>query len=88
MVAYESNINIIHDVSNIFPVALYFMAALVTFVTMGRFVEEERGKAGIFNALGYSNSRIIHKFVIYGLITKYYWYNRRCYYRSYTTSGF
>jgi len=45
------------------------MAALVTFVTMGRFVEEERGKAGIFNALGYSNSRIIHKFVIYGLIT-------------------
>lgn len=66
---YESNINIIHDVSNIFPVALYFMAALVTFVTMGRFVEEERGKAGIFNALGYSNSRIIHKFVIYGLIT-------------------
>ena len=29
-VAYESNINIIHDVSNIFPVALYFMAALVT----------------------------------------------------------
>ena len=43
-VAYESNINIIHDVSNIFPVALYFMAALVTFVTMGRFVEEERGK--------------------------------------------
>ena len=62
-VAYESNINIIHDVSNIFPVALYFMAALVTFV------EEERGKAGIFNALGYSNSRIIHKFVIYGLIT-------------------
>ena len=68
-VAYESNINIIHDVSNIFPVALYFMAAWVTFVTMGRFVEEERGKAGIFNALGYSNSRIIHKFVIYGLIT-------------------
>jgi ABC transporter permease protein len=61
--------HIIHDVSNIFPVALYFMAALVTFVTMGRFVEEERGKAGIFNALGYSNSRIIHKFVIYGLIT-------------------
>ncbi|MFR6600381.1 MAG: hypothetical protein ACLUSV_06735 [Streptococcus sp.] len=44
-VAYESNINIIHDVSNIFPIALYFMAALVTFVTMGRFVEEERGKA-------------------------------------------
>ena len=68
-VAYESNINIIHDVSNIFPVALYFMVALVTFVTMGRFVEEERGKAGIFNALGYSSPRIIHKFVIYGLIT-------------------
>ena len=45
------------------------MAALVTFVTMGRFVEEERGKIGIFNALGYSSPRIIHKFVIYGLIT-------------------
>ena len=44
------------------------MAALVTFVTMGRFVEEERGKL-VSSALGYSNSRIIHKFVIYGLIT-------------------
>lgn len=68
-VAYENNINIIHDVSNIFPVALYFMAAIVTFVTMGRFVEEERSKAGIFNALGYNNSSIIHKFVSYGLLT-------------------
>ncbi len=52
------DILIIHDVSNIFPVAFYFMAALVTFVTMGRFVEEERGKAGIFNALGYSNCEL------------------------------
>ncbi|MEW4355288.1 FtsX-like permease family protein [Streptococcus pneumoniae] len=54
-------------VSNLFPLVLYLVAALVTFTTMTRFVDEERGKAGIFKALGYGNRAIIAKFVIYGL---------------------
>lgn len=68
-ISYENNASVIQNVSNIFPVVLYFIAALVTFVTMGRFVEEERIKAGTFKALGYQNRDIISKFVIYGLVT-------------------
>ena len=68
-ISYQNNASVIQNVSNIFPVVLYFIAALVTFVTMGRFVEEERIKAGTFKALGYQNRDIIRKFVIYGLVT-------------------
>ncbi|KXT70991.1 FtsX-like permease family protein [Streptococcus cristatus] len=68
-ISYENNASVIQNVSNIFPVVLYFIAALVTFVTMGRFVEEERIKAGTFKALGYQDKDIIRKFVIYGLVT-------------------
>ncbi|KXT78593.1 FtsX-like permease family protein [Streptococcus sp. DD13] len=68
-ISYENNASIIENVGNIFPIVLYFIAALVTFVTMGRFVEEERIKAGTFKALGYQNKDIIRKFVLYGLVT-------------------
>ena len=68
-VSYETNASAFRNLSNIFPVILYFIAALVTFVTMGRFVEEERIKAGTFKALGYQNKDIIRKFLIYGFVT-------------------
>ena len=68
-VSYETNASAFRNLSNIFPVILYFIAALVTFVTMGRFVEEERIKAGTFKALGYQNKDIIRKFLIYGFLT-------------------
>lgn len=68
-VSYETNASVFQNLSNIFPVILYFIAALVTFVTMGRFVEEERIKAGTFKALGYQNKDIIRKFIIYGFVT-------------------
>lgn len=68
-VSYENNASIISNVGNIFPVVLYFIASLVTFVTMARFVEEERIKAGTYRALGYQTRDIVRKFVIYGLVT-------------------
>ena len=67
--SYENNASIINSVGNIFPVVLYFIAALVTFTTMVRFVDEERLKAGTLRALGYDNRDIIRKFVIYGAVT-------------------
>ncbi len=58
----------IRSVGNIFPVVLYMVAAMVTFTTMTRFVDEERTNAGIFKALGYHNRDIVAKFVLYGFL--------------------
>lgn len=58
----------IRAVGNIFPVVLYAVAAMVTFTTMTRFVDEERTHAGIFKALGYRSKDIIAKFLLYGLV--------------------
>ena len=65
---YSNSAMSIRAVGNIFPVVLYAVAAMVTFTTMTRFVDEERTNAGIFKALGYHSKDIISKFVIYGLI--------------------
>ena len=58
----------IRSVGNIFPVVLFMVAAMLTFTTMTRFVDEERTNAGIFKALGYRNQDIIAKFVLYGFL--------------------
>ena len=65
---YSNSAMSIRAVGNIFPVVLYAVAAMVTFITMTRFVDEERTNAGIFKALGYHSKDIIAKFVIYGLV--------------------
>lgn len=64
---YDSSTSSISSVGNIFPIVLYLVAAMVTFTTMTRFVDEERKNAGIFKALGYTNRDIIRKFVLYGI---------------------
>ncbi|MGT2799883.1 ABC transporter permease [Streptococcus marmotae] len=64
---YDSSTQSISAVGNIFPAVLYLVAALVTFMTMTRFVDEERSNIGIFKALGYTNRQIIIKFIVYGL---------------------
>ena len=65
---YSNSAMSIRAVGNIFPVVLYAVAAMVTFTTMTRFVDEERTNAGIFKALGYHSKDIIAKFVIYGQV--------------------
>ncbi|MDU1097149.1 MAG: FtsX-like permease family protein, partial [Streptococcus mitis] len=65
---YSNASSSIRAVGNIFPVVLYAVAAMVTFTTMTRFVDEERTNAGIFKALGYKNQDIVAKFVLYGFL--------------------
>lgn len=65
---YHSSTISIANVSNIFPVVLYLVAALVTFTTMTRFVDEERTNSGLLLAIGYSKKDIYKKFIIYGFI--------------------
>ncbi|MBF0787899.1 MULTISPECIES: ABC transporter permease [unclassified Streptococcus] len=66
---YVSSTKSISAVGNIFPIVLYVIAALVTFMTMTRFVDEERVNVGILKALGYTNGQILIKFVLYGLLS-------------------
>nr|WP_274619177.1 FtsX-like permease family protein [Bifidobacterium amazonense] len=63
---YEIVANIVEKLALIFPVFLYFVAALVTFSTMGRMVDEERVNSGTLKALGYGNADILKKFTVYG----------------------
>ncbi|HFI0255921.1 TPA: FtsX-like permease family protein [Streptococcus suis] len=65
---YKNATGSIAAVGNVFPIVLYLVAALVTFTTMTRFVDEERTQSGLFKALGYTNWQIMFKFVLYGLI--------------------
>ena len=65
---YNSNANSMGNLGNIFPIVLYAVAALVTFTTMTRFVDEERTNSGVFKALGYSNQHVIRKFLVYGFV--------------------
>jgi putative ABC transport system permease protein len=57
---------IVDSLAAIFPIFLYFVAALVTITTMTRFVDEERINSGTLKALGYDNADVIKKFTIYG----------------------
>lgn len=66
---YSNATRSIAAVGNVFPVVLYLVAALVTFTTMARFVDEERTQSGLLKALGYTNRQIMAKFILYGLAT-------------------
>ncbi|MBO0412891.1 FtsX-like permease family protein [Enterococcus hulanensis] len=66
---YSSLSTIVDALANVFPIFLYFVAALVTFTTMSRFVEEERTNTGTLKALGYDNRDVMKKFTFYGLVS-------------------
>jgi len=50
------------------PVLFYLVAALVCMTTMTRLIDEQRGQIGIFVALGYSDRKIIGKFISYAVL--------------------
>lgn len=63
---FSSVADIVDSLADIFPIFLYFVAALVTLTTMTRFVDEERINAGTLKALGYNKRDILKKFTVYG----------------------
>ena len=65
---YETVSKIVDSLAKVFPVFLYFVAALVTLTTMARFVGDERINNGTLKSLGYSDKDVIKKFTIYGFI--------------------
>lgn len=63
--SYRADSERVEVLANVFPVFLFAVAALVSLTTMMRFVEEERTNIGTFKALGYSNTSIALKFLLY-----------------------
>lgn len=68
-VVYTTIAQVVDDLAKVFPIFLYFVAALVTFTTMNRFIDEERINSGTLKALGYDDRVIINKFTFYGFIS-------------------
>lgn len=54
-------------IADVFPVFFFFIAALITFTTMTRMVEENRREIGTLKALGYTKFEISKKYIIYAL---------------------
>ncbi len=64
-VCLESDSCIVEDVSDVFPVFFFLVAALVCMTTMNRMIEEQRTQIGVLKALGYSNATIMCKYLFY-----------------------
>ncbi len=56
------------NISKMFPVIFYLVAVLISLTSMTRMIEEERIEIGTLKALGYTNSQIITKYVMYSLL--------------------
>lgn len=64
-VCFESDSSIVDGIANIFPIFFFAVAALVCITTMNRMVEEQRIQIGVLKALGYSEGRIMGKYLFY-----------------------
>ena len=63
--SFDSNSSIVSNISKIFPLFFFLIAALVCMTTMTRMVDEQRTQIGILKALGYSNAQIVGKYMFY-----------------------
>ena len=64
-VMFESDSQIVENVSTVFPVFFFMVAALVCMTTMTRMIEEQRTQIGTLKALGYSKGTIMGKYIFY-----------------------
>ncbi|MCD7729433.1 MAG: ABC transporter permease [Clostridia bacterium] len=64
-VSYDMNVEKVEDIAGIFPVFFIVVAALVALTSMTRMVEEDRLQIGTLKALGYRESAIMSKYLIY-----------------------
>src|SRR5699024_5807392 len=62
----------IDGIANVFPVFFFFIAALITFSTMTRMVEENRREIGILKALGYKKGTIAQKYILYASLATFF----------------
>lgn len=65
---FTQNADRLDAVASVFPLFFLLVAILVCVTTMTRLIEEKRTEIATLKALGYGNSSIILKYVIYALI--------------------
>ena len=68
--AYDEFINATENLKklgNIFPLIFYLIAVLISLISMTRMVEEDRIEIGTLKSLGFSNIKIITKYLVYSL---------------------
>lgn len=66
--SYGEDSKRIENISGVFPLFFLLVAALVSFTTMTRMVEEQRTQIGTLKALGYGPIKIVYKYFIYALL--------------------
>lgn len=63
--SFKSNSEIVENISKVFPLFFFLVAALVCMTTMTRMIDEQRTQIGVLKALGYSNAAIMAKYLFY-----------------------
>lgn len=66
-IAFNENSTKVDKVAIIFPFFFFFIAALIALTSITRLVYEDRGAIGTLKSLGFSNSRILNKYLIYAI---------------------
>lgn len=62
---FENDSDIVESISSVFPLFFFLVAALVCMTTMNRMVEDQRTQIGVLKALGYSDGKIMGKYIFY-----------------------
>ncbi len=65
---YEQDTERIDNVAKVFPLVFFIVAVLICLTTMTRMVEEERSQIGTLKSLGYKDSAIIFKYILYATL--------------------
>lgn len=66
--SYQQDTVRINNIAKVFPVVFFVVAILICLTTMTRMVEEERSQIGTLKSLGYSDSSICFKYVLYAML--------------------
>ena len=64
-VAVENDTAIVRGIAKVFPLFFFAVSALVCITTMTRMIDEQRTENGTLKALGFSDGRIIGRYLIY-----------------------
>ena len=64
-VCLKNDSGVVKGIANVFPVFFFLVAALICMTTMNRMVEEQRTQIGVLKALGFSEGKIIGKYLFY-----------------------